>query len=268
MILKKGLKRDLLLLLGILDDIHRDYFSYRESLLRMAWGDGYSRKSTYQSYYRMAKTGEIEKEIINGEPVLKITAKGNRLLNESIPMRRLAKKRWDKCWRMVIFDIPEEKRIIRDRLRNKLISLSFAMWQRSIYVTPHDVLREFGDYLVEKKYHPECVCIVARRHDFGDDRALASRVFKLDELNRKYLDLRDDFESFQLEVGEGLGEKKTVTKFKGLWDDYQEILLADPCLPRELLPADWCEGDAREAFKDLAKTIGKRLARKLMENSS
>ena len=61
-------------------------------------------------------------------------------------------------------------------------------------------MREFRDYLEERKYSPECVCILARRHDFGDDKALADRVFKLDEFNQEYLDLRDDFESLQIDL--------------------------------------------------------------------
>ncbi len=48
------------------------------------------------------------------------------------------KKRKDSKWVMVIFDIPERKKIERDSFRNLLQEMGFEMLQRSIWVCPYD----------------------------------------------------------------------------------------------------------------------------------
>lgn len=46
-------------------------------------------------------------------------------------------RRWDKKWRFVLFDIPEEKRKIRDALRKKLKKLGFLEFQKSVFIFPY-----------------------------------------------------------------------------------------------------------------------------------
>lgn len=46
-------------------------------------------------------------------------------------------KKWDKKWRLVLFDIPETKKKIRDALRRKLKALGFLEFQKSVFVYPY-----------------------------------------------------------------------------------------------------------------------------------
>jgi len=48
------------------------------------------------------------------------------------------KRRWDKKWRMLIFDIREERKNIREKVRRTLISLGFYRLQDSVWVYPYD----------------------------------------------------------------------------------------------------------------------------------
>jgi len=52
------------------------------------------------------------------------------------------KKRKDGKWLMIIFDIPERKRSLRDLLRENLQSLGFKFFQKSTWICPWDVLKE------------------------------------------------------------------------------------------------------------------------------
>jgi DNA-binding transcriptional regulator PaaX len=45
-------------------------------------------------------------------------------------------KKWDKKWRVVIFDIPEKKRSARYYLKDKLDNLGFIQLQKSTYIYP------------------------------------------------------------------------------------------------------------------------------------
>lgn len=46
-------------------------------------------------------------------------------------------KHWDKKWRIVIFDIPEDRKSLRDALRRRLKILGFAEFQKSVFAFPY-----------------------------------------------------------------------------------------------------------------------------------
>lgn len=45
--------------------------------------------------------------------------------------------KWDKKWRVVIFDIPEKKKKAREALRSKLKELGFKELQKSVFIHPY-----------------------------------------------------------------------------------------------------------------------------------
>ena len=51
-------------------------------------------------------------------------------------------KKWDGKWRIVIFDIPEEIREVRDFFRSNLKLFNFTELQRSVFVSPYDSKKE------------------------------------------------------------------------------------------------------------------------------
>jgi hypothetical protein len=56
--------------------------------------------------------------------------------------------RWDKKWRIVIFDVPEYKKLVRDSLRRKLQQLGFVEYQHSAFIFPFPCRDEI-DFVVE-----------------------------------------------------------------------------------------------------------------------
>jgi DNA-binding transcriptional regulator PaaX len=56
--------------------------------------------------------------------------------------------RWDHLWRLVIFDIPEEKKKGRDALVIKLKGLGFYPVQKSVFIHPYECKDEV-DFIVE-----------------------------------------------------------------------------------------------------------------------
>ena len=63
------------------------------------------------------------------------------------------KKRRDGNWLMLIFDIPEKKRKLRDLLRENLQILGFKLLQKSIWVCPYDILEQVQGII--QKYNLE-----------------------------------------------------------------------------------------------------------------
>jgi len=85
-------------------------------------------------------------------------------------------KSWDKKWRMVIFDIPEDYKNARNALRSKLQELEFYQLQKSVWIYPHECRNEI-DFIVEFFDISPYVRIVETNRFDGDD--LIKESFKL-----------------------------------------------------------------------------------------
>ena len=57
---------------------------------------------------------------------------------------KLKNRTWDKKWRIVIFDIPQELHIARVKLRARLKNLGFYMLQKSVFIFPYPCEGELG----------------------------------------------------------------------------------------------------------------------------
>lgn len=57
-------------------------------------------------------------------------------------------KRWDKLWRVVIFDVPEEHRYFRDIFRSHISTIGFIPLQKSAFIYPYPCEKELMDLVV------------------------------------------------------------------------------------------------------------------------
>lgn len=71
---------------------------------------------------------------------LRLTEKGVERLrkDELADYTLIVPKIWDKKWRVLIFDIPEERKVLRAKLRRTLFSIGFIRLQDSVWVYPYD----------------------------------------------------------------------------------------------------------------------------------
>ena len=79
-----------------------------------------------------------------------LTDKGKkRILKYDIDIIEIKKPmRWDKLWRLVIFDIPEDKNLGRKALAAKLKELGFYPMQKSVFIHPYECKDEI-DFIIE-----------------------------------------------------------------------------------------------------------------------
>lgn len=56
--------------------------------------------------------------------------------------------KWDKLWRLIVFDIPEDRKAGRTALVVKLKELGFYPMQKSVYIHPYECKSEI-DFIVE-----------------------------------------------------------------------------------------------------------------------
>ena len=67
-----------------------------------------------------------------------LTSKGEARLRqlELHDFKLKKQKRWDRKWRMLIFDIPEYRRVLRNKVRATLTAIGFVHLQHSVWVYP------------------------------------------------------------------------------------------------------------------------------------
>ena len=85
----------------------------------------------------------------DGTTTFILSSEGKKLaLTYNLDNMAVKKHRWDSKWRIVIFDIPEKKKKIRDIFRFRLKGLGFLELQRSVFVLPFKCRNEL-EYIIE-----------------------------------------------------------------------------------------------------------------------
>ena len=90
---------------------------------------------------RLARKGLVRFVERDGQRFARLTERGERqpkLEREKAALQLRKKKRWDKRWRVIIFDIPERRRRTRGLLRITMRECGFVRLQDSVWVYPHD----------------------------------------------------------------------------------------------------------------------------------
>lgn len=208
--------------------------------------------------WRNIKTGYIERIEKQGEIYIRLTSQGTKRITRDFPLLSLQKRKWDKKWRVVIFDIEEVNRSARDRLRKRLKELGFGMIQKSVFVSPHDIIQDLLEFIETVGLDKAVYAFESSNPVTGDVKELANRVWNLDTLNQKYREIIERigdghliFKHDRIKMLNDESRREKVELVKELRGKYLIIVLRDPFLPKELLPSDWFGYEAKKLIKNL-----------------
>lgn len=111
----------------------------------------YPRKKLSSAFYVLKKQGCIKIERRGSQIYIFLTKEGKKkagwLQIDALKIKK--PKKWDRKWRLVIFDISQLKKFFREAFRGKLKELGFYLLQKSIWIIPYDcrneieILRDF-----------------------------------------------------------------------------------------------------------------------------
>lgn len=265
--MKKLLKPKDILLLGLagIGDIMenaRDPLHLMSSAYENMYGfvpRRYTRNNFLKMVGRSLKTGDIEKIVKNGTAYLRLTSAGTSKVKRDFPISTLTKQ-WNKRWVILIFDIEEKSRVIRDSLRNKLRSIGFGMLQESVWITPLPIGQDTRE-LIDTMGLSRNVFVMEVSHlILGDPRELARKVWNLDKLEDEYAGIKKEIEKINqlLAIYNDRDKKREVkTAQKGkisshlyrlksrkriVMNKLLDFFVLFPPLPKELLPKSFRDG--------------------------
>lgn len=109
------------------------------------------RKKYYNAFYYLKREEMIDIEYRGNQMYFSLTDEGKKKAGKyKIDELEIKKqKKWDKKWRVLIFDIEDKHKLKREALRGKLKELGLYQLQKSVWACPYEfkkemvVLREF-----------------------------------------------------------------------------------------------------------------------------
>ena len=244
----KGQKR-LLLILGMLGDIFED-LADAGGLMSFSYQQVYGyvprkyKKHNFEMNIRNAlKIGSIERVVKKGQPYIKLTSRGKSKLIQYFPLFKFQKRKWDRKWRVVFFDIEEKNKGERDLFRRKLYELGFGKLQKSVYISPFLIEEEMREFIEAIGLKEKAYLLITPKLMVGDEKNLARRIWGLDKINQEYAKILDRLEEKEI-------DEREQQEIKSL---YLEVLAIDPFLPAELLPKDWLRERVEQRIQRLKK---------------
>jgi len=224
-----------------------DLLLFQFYLLGASWGKGKTSRGAHQTLdeamaglaavnYQTLKRAIMHLKrqgLIRSLKEPAITRAGKTRLARIIPQYQ-KKRPWDRVLYLVTYDIPEVKRKYRNELRTMLKTLGAGYLQGSVWITPYNPQTLLQDYVKKPGFAGDIIISCIGRDGYignEDIKTLVSRVYRLDEINAKYLDFINRYQH---------NSNAAV--------QYLYILKEDPQLPFELLPNEWAGDKAHEIF--------------------
>ncbi len=114
----------------------------------------------------------------DGSVTMVLTHEGTRMaLRYNLVTLKLSREKvWDKRWRVVMYDVPEGMRTLRECLLHTLKHLGFHELQQSVLVYPHECRKEL-EFFIEAYEAREYIRYFEA--DYIDDATQLKKLFRL-----------------------------------------------------------------------------------------
>ena len=212
--------------------------------------DRWKRQNYYALVSRLLKDKRIEKIGKKSQTKYKITSKGLIHLQDKQLLLNNQKKKWDKKWRILIFDIEETNRYKRRLLRYKLKELGFGYFQRSVWISPYDVSENLEKFLDIYNLKDKAVLIESSKLSMPNKK-IASIVWPINKIKLLYEEIyKKLYRLFKL-VKSNKDKHELKLNFNEIYNQLVSVILHDPHLPKDFLPVDWQYSKTVELAKKL-----------------
>lgn len=180
---------------------------------------------------RLTAKQYLEKKIINNNINYQCSKIGKSKINEILDSIKIydQKRLKDNSWTLVIFDIPENSRSVRDAFRNSLISIGFGKLQDSIWVSYHKQ-NNYLDQIIKLLNISKNVTIINTNNlNLNYEIELVKKIqWNWKQLNNEYQEFIENSKKYLS------NKNKTSYNAKKLVYNFAKIMHKDPKLPEIL----------------------------------
>ncbi len=215
------------------------------SLIRLLKEFGHNEQAVRVAVSRMMKNGLLQSEKKGNKSYYTLTPRGvSRIEEAARRIYKLTSHEWDQKWRIIMYNIPEEKRQIRDEVRKELQWSGFGCLSNGCWVSPNNFEKEIN-LLISKYKIEEYVHLFLSDHKGPhSDLQLVEKCWPLHEIEEKYEQFIDAYSKKYI-VHQSIIQKGQMTDEEcfvertNLVHEYRKFLFVDPGLPKDLLPERW-----------------------------
>jgi phenylacetic acid degradation operon negative regulatory protein len=230
-------------------------------LIELMAGLNTSGQAVRSTLSRMTRKGWLRSRREGRHSFYAMTPKAEALLSEGA--RRIYYPRhdpWDHCWYVLTYSLPEKRRHLRDRLRQRLLWLGFGRLSSATWISPRNLRQEVTQVAEMLGIAQQVDLFKSEYLGLSQDRELVERCWDLPRLNRAYQDFikrhQPEWERYQdYLTHDSLNPYDAFNRRFLLVHEYRSFPYVDPNLPPELLPADWPGDEAIGLFQTYASML-------------
>ncbi|MED4203276.1 phenylacetic acid degradation operon negative regulatory protein PaaX [Neobacillus mesonae] len=237
------------------------------SLIRLLKEFGHNEQAVRVAVSRMLKQGWLQSEKKENRSYYYLTKLGvSRIEEAGKRIFKLNPNEWDGKWRILMYTIPEEKRQIRDELRQELLWSGFGSFSNACWISPNNLEKEMK-LLIEKYDISEYVdYFVSEYIGPKDNQNLVEKSWQLNEVVDKYeefiIKYSKQFIANQDIINRGeMSDAECFVERTKLVHEYRKFLFIDPGLPKELLPENWNGTLAASLFNQYYRILAEPASR-------
>ena len=257
-IVRRRIGLELLEMLDILGDV----------AARGAWAflqnRSYPNKTAYhQAVCRLSKQGLIVKSQGLDTPRLKISDEGIESLETYLRPDKCWNRKWNGIWYILMYDVPEADRSYRNVLRQFLKQQRMGCFQKSVWVTPHDIRPQYSD--LEKAAALDVfACLFEAKTVLGmPSRKIVSASWNFDrlfEIQKRFCDVyEENLELLQQPIVPSLEMIMRLAAEE--IDAFRSAFVLDPLLPNQLLPYEYLGKKAYDLHLKITNQLRKSLSK-------
>ncbi len=163
---------------------------YRASLREYFSEESFERANFSHNISRLKRLGLINIYLEGNERYVELTPKGfEKITWEKFNQLKVERpEKWDGLFRIVMFDIPQEKSDLRDLLRRKLLKIGFRLIQKSVFAYPFECKKEIEQisyHFSVSRYLKYMIAEIIEGEDEIISSFIDSGVLVLADLDRK-----------------------------------------------------------------------------------
>lgn len=229
------------------------------SLISAMAGFGISERLVRTSVFRLAGDGWLVATPVGRRSFYGLTADGERRFEQAT--QRIygePRQRWSGDWCLLLLGGVTAER--RETLRKELTWLGFGAIGGSVLAHPSPNDEELRELLNVHGVGEDVVVLTGRSAGAAQDtqlRTLAKKSWDLDALDERYREFVGRFRPVYraVERANALPPEKAFQIRTLQIQEYRKILLRDPMLPVDLLPADWHGLAAYQLCRNLYRAV-------------